>query len=95
MSSGVATRATRSPTQLPALATGLILMAAVTAYPRFLTDVPGRADHLLAMTIFWAMTAGFVRGVGFIPRTVWIRWTFSGWACLVALMGAALIELLH
>ncbi len=28
----------------------------------------GRADHIVAMLAFWAMGAGFVRGVGFIPR---------------------------
>jgi predicted membrane protein len=79
-------------TQLPALATGLLLMVAVTAYPRFVVDSTGRANHLLAMAVFWAMTAGFVRGVGFIPRTAWIRWVLSGRACCVALVGAALIE---
>jgi predicted membrane protein len=78
-------------TQLPALAIGLILMVAVTAYPRFVVDSTGRADHLLAMAVFWAMTAGFVRGVGFIPRSAWIRRVLSGWACCIALVGVALI----
>lgn len=82
-------------TQGPALATGLILMVALTAYPRFVVDATGRADHALAMLVFWAMTAGFVRGVGFIPRTAWLRPVFSGWACAAALAGAAAIEALR
>ncbi|MDP2066968.1 MAG: cyd operon YbgE family protein [Burkholderiaceae bacterium] len=27
------------------------------------------------------MSAGFVRGVGFVPRVRIWRWLFSGWAC--------------
>ncbi len=84
-----------SRTRLPALATALILMAALTAYPRFVVDSTGRVDHGLAMALFWAMTAGFVRGVGFVPRTVWIRRALSGQACCVALVSAALIELVR
>jgi predicted membrane protein len=92
LKSELASDETGSRTQVPALATGLLLMAALTAYPRFVVDSTGRADHLLAVALFWAMTAGFVRGVGFIPRTRWIRWTFSGQACLAALVGAVAIK---
>jgi predicted membrane protein len=95
MSDQVALHATRSRTHLPALATGLILMVAITADPRLLTDSMGRPDHLLATAITCAMTAGFVRGVGFLPRTAWLRWMFSGWACGMALVGAALIKTWH
>jgi predicted membrane protein len=92
VSDQVAPHATRSQTHLPALATGLILMGAITADPRLLADSMGRPDHLLATAIAWAMTAGFVRGVGFLPRTAWLRSMFSGWACAIALVGAALIK---
>jgi predicted membrane protein len=34
------------------------------------------------------MAAGFVRGVGFIPRFWLWRWLFSGWAAFAALAGA-------
>jgi cyd operon protein YbgE len=74
----------------PSLATGLLLMLASTAYPLVFARADGRADHGLALLLFWAMSAGFVRGVGFIPRHwVW-RLLFSGWACLAALALAAL-----
>ena len=82
-------------TNLPALATGLVLMIAGTAFPRVLADAAGRADHPLALAGFWAMTAGFVRGVGFIPRHPALRWALSGWACLAALGAAASIRALR
>jgi predicted membrane protein len=47
------------------------------------------------MALFWAMSAGFIRGVGFVPRArVW-RWLFSGWACAAALALAAALKLSH
>lgn len=74
----------------PSLAAGLVLMLTGTAYPLVFARADGRADHGLALLLFWAMSAGFVRGVGFIPRHwVW-RLLFSGWACLAALALAAL-----
>jgi len=87
--------ASPTPSNLPALATGVILMIAGTAYPRLLADAAGKADHALALLVFWAMTAGFVRGVGFVPRNVALRWLFSGWACLAALCGATLLRALR
>lgn len=70
---------------LPSLAVGLAIMLGGTAYPWVLSTAAGRADHGLALLLFWAMSAGFIRGVGFVPRArVW-RWLFSGWACLLAL----------
>lgn len=74
----------------PSLATGLVLMLAGTAYPLVFARADGRADHGLALLLFWAMSAGFVRGVGFIPRHLVWRLLFSGWACLAALALAAL-----
>ena len=73
----------------PSLAVGLVLMLAGTAFPWVFARADGRADHGLALLVFWAMSAGFVRGVGFIPQQwVW-RQLFSGWACLTALGLAA------
>lgn len=73
----------------PALLTGLALMLAGTVDPRLFARADGHADHLLAMLLFWAMSAGFVRGVGFVPRHRAWRWLFSGWACMAALVMAA------
>lgn len=81
-----------APTSLhwPSLAAGLVLMLAGTAYPLVFARADGHADHGLALLLFWAMSAGFVRGVGFIPRHWAWRLLFSGWACLAALALAAL-----
>jgi len=81
--------------QLPALAVALAIMVGGTLYPPLMADAAGRADHHLAMALFWAMSAGFVRGVGFVPR-LWIwRWLFSGWACAAALALALVLKLMH
>ena len=70
----------------PSLLVGVGLMVVLTVYPPLLTTPSGRADHTLASVLLFAMCAGLVRGVGFVPRhRVW-RWLFSGWA-----MGAALL----
>ena len=80
---------------LPSLAVGLLIMLGGTLYPPLMTDAAGKADHNLAMALFWAMSAGFVRGVGFVPqRWIW-RALFSGWACAAALLLAAVLKLQH
>jgi predicted membrane protein len=80
---------------LPSLAVGLVIMVAGTLYPPLMADAAGTADHRLAMALFWAMSAGFVRGVGFMPRQwVW-RALFSGWSCAAALLLAGVLKLQH
>ena len=70
-------------------------MVAGTLYPPLMADAAGKADHNLAMALFWAMSAGFVRGVGFVPqRLVW-RVLFSGWSCTAALALAVVLKLQH
>lgn len=80
---------------LPSLAAALLIMVAGTLYPPLMADAAGKADHHLAMALFWAMSAGFVRGVGFVPqRLVW-RVLFSGWSCTAALALAVVLKLQH
>jgi len=69
----------------PSLAVGLVIMIGGTVYPLVMANAAGKADHMLASLLFWAMSAGFVRGVGFVPRMAIWRWLFSGWACALAL----------
>lgn len=74
---------------LPSLLAALAIMGVGSVYPLLFADAAGKADHGLAMALFWAMSAGLVRGVGFVPRfTLW-RWGFSGWACAAGLLLAA------
>ena len=81
--------------QWPSLLVALLVMIGGTLYPPSMADAAGRADHGLAMALFWAMSAGFVRGVGFVPqRWVW-RVLFSGWSCAAALILAAVLKLQH
>lgn len=81
--------------RLPSLATALGIMLGGSVYPPIMTDSAGRADHMLAIAFFWAMSAGFVHGVGFVPKAVALRWIFSGWACLAALSLASWLKFLH
>ena len=84
-----------SRVHLPSLAVALIIMVGGTVYPPLMADAAGSADHALAMALFWAMSAGFIRGVGFVPRwRVW-RWLFSGWSCAAALSLAVVLKLQH
>ncbi len=77
---------------LPSLLAGLAIMLAGSIYPLLFAGADGRADHGLALALFWAMSAGFVRGVGFVPRArVW-RLLFSGWACAAGLLLAAILR---
>jgi len=74
---------------LPLLA-AITITLGVTANPRLLADGSGGADHWAAMALFWAMSAGFVRGVGFVPRQRVLRGLLSGWACLLGIALALL-----
>jgi predicted membrane protein len=81
--------------QWASLASALVIMVAGTLYPPLMADAAGQADHHLAMALFWAMSAGFVRGVGFVPR-LWVwRALFSGWSCAAALLLAAVLKFQH
>lgn len=83
------TQAASSIKALP-LTIGLGLMFGLTAYPRAVIDAAGHADHLAATLLAWAMTAGIVRGVGFVPRNVVARWLLSSPACWLALAAGVL-----
>ena len=70
---------------LPSLIAARSIMLGGTIYPFLMTRSDGTANHSLALALLWAMSAGLVRGVGFVPRAwVW-RLLFSGWSCLAAL----------
>jgi predicted membrane protein len=77
-------------THWPSLTVGLLIMLVGVLYPPLMANEAGKADHTLAMFLFWAMSAGFVRGLGFIPyKRVW-RILFSGWSCALAILLAVL-----
>lgn len=84
-----ADRPSTSRVHLPSLLAALAIMLVGSVYPLLLADAQGKADHALALALFWAMSAGLVRGVGFVPQWALWRWLFSGWACTFALLLAA------
>lgn len=86
---------TPTPMHFPSLLAALAIMLVGTEYPPVMANAAGHADHGLASALFMAMAAGFVRGVGFVPRHwVW-RVLFSGWACAASLFAAAWLKWLH
>jgi predicted membrane protein len=90
------THSARSPAttvHLPSLMVAVAIMLGGTAWPWLMVRAGGaRADHGLTLLLLWAMSAGFVRGVGFVPgRLVW-RWLFSARACALALLAAACLR---
>jgi len=72
------------------LGIALILLVLMTILPSMATNAHGKADHPAALLIFWAMSAGFVRGVGFIPLHWLPRLLLSGYACTIILALALL-----
>ncbi len=50
------------------LVSALALMALMTVYPRGLTHDGVAIDHGLLTLVMWGLSAGFVHGVGFVPR---------------------------
>jgi predicted membrane protein len=51
------------------LATAFTLMLLVTLFPRPLTVEDGSPiGHGMLMLIMWGLAAGFVHGIGFVPR---------------------------
>ena len=73
------------------LASALALMILVTIFPRGLTVADGNPIRHGALTlIMWGMSAGFVHGVGFVPRNKVLR-VLLGPAIAWLLMGVALM----
>lgn len=70
----------------------IALMVAGTVYPLLMADAQGKADHAVATTLFWSMSAGFVRGVGFIPRHWLPRWLLGAPAAWSALALAVALK---
>jgi predicted membrane protein len=90
------TKASPEPARihLPSLAVAIIIMLAATLYPPLMMDATGKADHGLMTALFFSMSAGFVRGVGFVPQAFVWRWLFSSWSCMAALAAALWIKFL-
>jgi cyd operon protein YbgE len=70
------------------LAAAIALMLLITLMPRGLTTADGSAiSHGMLSLVMWGMSAGFVHGIGFVPRNRILRIVFSP---LVAWLGMGL-----
>ena len=73
------------------LASAFALMILVTVFPRGLTTADGSPiSHGVLAFIMWGMSAGFVHGVGFIPRNNALR-LLLGPVIAWLLMGVGLV----
>ena len=68
------------------LTIAIVITLVLTIYPLALSKADGKADHLAATLLFWAMSAGFVRGVGFVPKNRMLRLFLSTAACVLMLV---------
>lgn len=71
-----------------ALLLGVGLMLGISLQPQWLTTPEGLADHPAAMLLMWAMSAGLVSGVGFVPLHWLPRWLLGLPAMALALLAA-------
>jgi predicted membrane protein len=56
------------------LATALVLTVLVTLFPRGLAGTGGQPlGHGVLALVMWGLSAGFVHGVGFVPRAAILR----------------------
>lgn len=69
-----------------ALLIGVGLMLGLSVDPGALIRRNGEPNHTALMLAVWAMSAGLVRGVGFIPRAWYWRVLLSGRACALAVL---------
>jgi len=74
---------------LPSLLVAIVIMLVGTVYPLIFARQDGNANHSLAFALFWSMSAGLVRGVGFVPRAIAWKVLFSAWSCGAGLLMAA------
>jgi len=73
------------------LAAAIALMLLITLMPRGLTTPDGSAiSHGMLSLVMWGMSAGFVHGIGFVPRNRILRIGFSPLVAWLG-MGVALV----
>lgn len=55
------------------LALAIAISVGVLAWPTLVVSADGRVDHGWLTVLMWGMAAGFVHGVGFVPRNRVLR----------------------
>lgn len=59
------------------LCASFAVMLLITAWPHAFGSTTKTMSHSAAMISMLGMSCGFVYGLGFIPRSSWLRWLFS------------------
>jgi len=75
------------------LISAIIISVVLTAYPKLIAESIHEVDHGLFTLFMWAVSAGFIHGVGFEPKGSLWRLLFNpmiAWA----LMGYGLVQFL-
>ena len=70
------------------------VIVGITIYPKAVVAADGNTDHGVLMLLMWAMMAGLVRGVGFVPRSKVLCWGLSSTACYAACLLSVAVKLL-
>ena len=71
----------------------LALSGLVVAYPRAIASSVSEVDHGLLSLMMWGIAAGFIHGVGYVPRlTIWriVFHPFAGWLLMLGGIGLLL-----
>ena len=55
------------------LVMALVISLSVLGWPKLVVSANGHVDHGWLTLLMWGMAAGFVHGVGFVPRNRWLR----------------------
>ena len=79
----------------PLLIIAIAIMLLLVAYPPVVIGTQGRVQYVPLLLILWSMSAGFVRGIGFIPHQVLLRLLLSKMACYFTLATFIEIVLIH
>lgn len=76
--------------RLVSLSLAIALSMLLLVYPRAVADSVSEVRHGLLVLMMWGCAAGFVHGVGFVPRFALWRLAFhpvTGWLLMVAGIG--------
>ena len=83
--------ASAGPLRAVSLALAIILALVLTVYPRAALGASGTPSHGLLALLLWGVAAGFVHGVGFVPRAAAWRLAFGSWVGLPLMLLGALV----
>lgn len=70
----------------PSLILGLGIMMVISIYPVAFANKFGKVNHTALMFLMWSMMAGIIHGVGFIPKSKILQFSFSGYTAFIVFL---------